>query len=278
MSTPCIAVATDFSARADRAIDRALQLSRDSAACLCVIHALDVMDAEKADWTALDAKMRECVGGDQKAGELEFLYPEGSPPIAIAKACDQKDADLIVVGPARYNTLGDFFLGTAVDYLLRHTTRPVLVVKNRVRAPYDQVIAGTDFSAGSAHAIIEASRMFAGLPVNLVHAWEVPFKALQQDSYVVDETRQSEAAKMASFHQALGENEPALKAASTELMQGNVVHAIRSRVEGNPNALVVLGSHGTSGWRQAAIGSSTSDLLRFIDADMLIVNTKGAAS
>lgn len=276
MSTPCIAVATDFSARADRAIDRALQLSRDSAACLCVIHALDVMDAEKADWSALDAKMRECVGSDQRAGAIEFLYPEGSPPIAIAKACDQKDAELIVVGPARYNTLGDFFLGTAVDYLLRHTTRPVLVVKNRVRAPYDQIIAGTDFSTSSAHAVVEASRMFADLPVHLVHAWEVPFKALQQDSYVVDETQQGEAAKMASFHQALSESEPALKAATTELMQGNVVHAIRSRVDSNPNALVVLGSHGTSGWRQAAIGSSTSDLLRFIDADMLIVNTKGA--
>jgi len=276
MTTPCIAVATDFSARADRAIDRALQLSRDTNSCLCVIHALDVIDADKADWASLDQKMSACVGAEPQPGTLEFVYPEGSPPLAISKACEDKDATLLVVGPARYNTLGDFFLGTSVDYVLRHTTRPVLVVKNRVRAPYDRIIAGTDFSAGSAHAIIEAARLFPDLPVHLTHAWEVPFKGLQQDSYVTDETRQGEAEKMEKFLSDLAKREPALASATSELVQGNVVQAIRKGVEAAPNALIVLGSHGTSGWRQAAIGSVTSDLLRFIDGDMLVVNTKAA--
>lgn len=277
MPANCIVAATDFSARADRALDRAIQLSRDSGSCLCVVHALDVIDADKADWAALDGKMRQCVGAEPKPGSLEFLYPEGSPPLAIAKACEKKDASLLVIGPARYNTLGDFFIGTAVDYVLRETARPVLVVKNRVRMPYRQIIAGTDFSSASAHAIVTAARMFPKLPVHITHAWEVPFKGLQQDSYVVDETRDGERARMDRFLEQLAETEPALKTATSELIQGNVVHAIRSSLVLDPNALIVLGSHGTSGWRQAAIGSSTSDLLRFIDADMLVVNTKGVS-
>ena len=194
-----IAVATDFSARADRAIDRALQISGDTDCCLSVIHALDVIEAGSADWEDLNRKMSQCVGSGEQPGTLEFVYPEGSPPKAIAKVCEDLDAQLLVVGPARYNTLGDFFLGTAVDYLLRNTTRPVLVVKNRVRAPYDQIIAGTDFSAGSANAIVEATRMFPGVPVHLTHAWEVPFKGLQQDAYVAEETREGEGELMAQF-------------------------------------------------------------------------------
>lgn len=275
-SAPKIAVATDFSSRADRAIDRALQISRDTNRCLCAIHALDAINADGADWERLHSDMRHSIGADEEPGVLEFRFPEGSPPKAIAQTCEECDAQLLVVGPARYNTLGDYFLGTSVDYLLRYTERPVLVVKNRVRAPYQQIIAGTDFSAGSAHAIIEASRMFPGLPVHLTHAWDVPFKALQQDSYVAEETQCEERDKMDQFLAELVEREPSLASATTELVQGDAVKAIRSSLDKHPNALVVLGSHGTSGWRQAAIGSVTSDLLRFVAGDMLVVDTKEA--
>lgn len=276
MPDKCIAVATDFSARADRAIDRALQISEARDHKLCVLHALDMIDVEKANWAELNRKMRASVGQDEQADTLEFIYPEGSPPKAICRVCEEREAALLVIGPARYNSLGDYFLGTSVDYVLRNTTRPVLVVKNRVRGAYDTIVAGTDFSTASAYAIIEAARLFPDAKVHVVHAWHVPFAGWNKDAYVADELVDGETAEMTAFLERLGEGEPRLTDATSQLVRGNPLQAIREGLERDPNALVVLGSHGSSGWRQAAIGSVTSDLLRFVEGDMLVVNTKGA--
>jgi len=275
MADKCIAVATDFSSRADRAIDRALQISDAQDQKLCVLHALDTAEADTADWPELNRKMRACVGSDEEPGKLEFVFPEGSPPKAITRICEEREAALLVVGPARYNSLGDFFLGTAVDYVLRNTTRPVLVVKNRVRSPYRNIIAGTDFSDGSAHAIMTAARMFPDAAIHIVHAWHVPFEGWNKDAYVADEMVEGEGGKMAEFRDKLASQEPRLADTTTQLVRGNPTTAIKDGLERDPSALVVLGKHGTSGWRQAAIGSVTSDLLRFVEADMLVVDTKG---
>lgn len=278
MSAPFIAVATDFSARADRAIDRGWMLSRELDCSIRFLHALEVGDAEAADRGELDRKMRECVGENKSDGTVEFAYPEGSPPTAIARECEVDDVSLLIVGPARYNSLGDYFLGTSVDYVLRNTSKPVLVVKNRARGPYRQIVAGTDFSVGSAHAIIAAARMFPDAAIHIVHAWHVPFQAWQQDRYVADETAQGEMEKMADFLAEIASREPRLAQATSQLVEGSAFQAIDAGLKRDPTALVVLGSHGTSGFRQAAIGSVTSDLLRSVESDILVVNVKDATT
>ena len=186
MPSPKIVVATDFSPRADRAIDRALQLCQQHGLGLKAIHALDHIDADKADWSYLEERMSRTVG--ETSCPTEFEFPEGSPPRAIARTAQSDDTYMLLLGPARYNTLGDFFLGTAVDFILRHTECPTLVVKHRARAPYGHIVVGTDFSPASAHAIIEAARLFPDTRIHVVHAWHVPFAGFQRDEYVRDQT------------------------------------------------------------------------------------------
>lgn len=272
MHAGSIVVATDFSARADRAIDRARQLSLEMDMLLRVVHALEIDDIDMADRAVLDRKMRECalVGPDDG---VEFAYPVGSPPVAIARCGEAEDVRLLVVGPARYNSLGDYIMGTAVDYILRHTVKPVLVVKNRAHQPYRSIIAGTDFSPASADAILQAARLFPKAAVHLVHAWHVPFDGWQQDRFVDGASEQGFAAQMEDFLCELTARETRLGDATTELVRGSPVQAITKALEFDPAALVVLGSHGASGFRQVVIGSTTSDLLRQIDADVLVVSS-----
>jgi nucleotide-binding universal stress UspA family protein len=279
-SRDCIIVATDFSSRADRAIDRALQLGRDTKRAIRFIHAFEPGARNAPGREELDRRMEQCVGypagTDQGGGAIEYAYPEGSPPVAIARASEAEDAGLLLIGPARYNSLGDFFMGTAVDYVLRHTEKPVLIVKKRVRDSYGAIVAGTDFSAGSAHAIIAAARLFPDAHVHVVHAWHVPFEGFQRDGYVADEVASEDARKLDEFMAMLAEREPRLSAATTGLMRGGAFDAVKEGLKTHPDALVALGSHGATGFREATLGSNTSDLLRFVDADILVVNTKGA--
>lgn len=280
MTRPCIIVATDFTSRADRAIDRALQLGRDTGRPLRFVHAIDPDTRKDHDRAELDRRMEQCVGypegTDQGSGPIEFAYPEGSPPAAIARECETQDCDMLLIGPARYNSLGDFFIGTAVDYVLRNTEKPVLVVKKRVREGYAEIIAGTDFSAASAHAIITAARLFPEAKIHICHAWHVPFEGFNRDGYVATEMEDEERAKLAKFVKLVAEREPRLAEASTGLLRGGAFQAVKDALAHHPDALVVVGSHGASGFRQATLGSNTSDMLRFLDADMLVVNTRAA--
>jgi len=281
MSEKCIAVATDFSSRADRAVDRGLQLGRDSKRAVRFIHAVEAGGAGDASKEELDRRMELCVGytagTDQGGGPIEYCYPEGSAPLAIASAGSVDDVDMLLIGPARYNSLGDFFMGTAVDYVLRYTATPTLIVKQRVRGPYTHIVAGTDFSDGSAHAIIEAARLFPDAHIHVMHAWHVPFEGFQRDGYVAEEVEGEEAKKLDEFMKMLQEREPALASATSGLVRGGAFDAVKEGLKEYPQALVALGSHGATGFREATLGSNTSDILRFLDGDMLVVNVKGAA-
>lgn len=281
MTNPAILVATDFTSRADRAVDRALQMGRDRKAPVRFLHAQEPGRKDAATPEELDRRMEHCVGypagTDQGGGAIEYAYPEGSPPIAIARACEAEDAHMLLIGPARYNTFGDFFMGTAVDYVLRNTQKPVLVVKKRVRKAYDQIVAGTDFSPGSGHAIIEAARLFPEAGMHISHAWHVPFEGFQRDGHVAEQTEGEDARQLGEFVAALTKREPSLAKATTGLVRGGAFDAVKDGLKRFPDALVALGSHGSTGFRQATLGSNTSDMLRFLDADILVVNTKAAA-
>lgn len=272
----CIAVATDFSPRADRAVDRAKLLRSQMGGKLCVIHATNLAIDDAPDMADLDRKMRAATGLTGEEDNVAFLYPAGSPPKAIAHVCDKQDVDLLALGPARYNTLGDFFLGTAVDYILRATTKPVLVVKARAHGEYRDIVAGTDFSPGSANAILKAAEMFPEATFHVVHAWQVPFQAFNKDAYVADEIENERKALLKSFMEGLTSRNSRLSSATSGLVRGDAVDALRKGLELNPASLVVLGSHGASGFRQATIGSVTSELLRYLDADTLVVSAADA--
>jgi nucleotide-binding universal stress UspA family protein len=243
---------------------------------LCVIHATNLAVDDVPDMAVLERRMRTATGLTGKEEQVTFAFPAGSPPKAIAHVSDKQEVDLLVLGPARYNTLGDFFLGTAVDYVLRATTKPVLVVKARAHEPYRDIVAGTDFSPGSANAILKAAEMFPEATFHIVHAWQVPFQAFNKDAYVAEEIEREREGMLKTFMEGLVSHNSRLSSATSELIRGDAVDALRRGLDLNPSSLVVLGSHGASGFRQATLGSVTSELLRYLDADTLVVSAADA--
>ncbi|WP_373492534.1 universal stress protein [Parasphingorhabdus sp.] len=85
-----------------------------------------------------------------------MIVESGSPPDIIAKTASRLDNDLIVVGTARHNNISDFFLDSAFDHLVRYAHAPVLVVKERPRSNYQNIMLATDFSGFSRRALTTA--------------------------------------------------------------------------------------------------------------------------
>ncbi len=269
MGTQPILVATDLSARADRAIDRAVKLGRQLSRPVIALHvvARDEANTEEA-LRRLHAVLPE------EGAELKALVAEGSVPEEIASTADEQDAALICTGVARYNSIGDFLLGTAVDALCRHAERPVLVVKERPRAPYQTIIFPTDFSACSRNAVLRALALFPEASFRLVHAYHVPYAAFNKDGYVKDDLEQDARAGMDEFIATLGLGTEQAARLQGSVACGNLFEMIYSVADETGANLVAFGTHGESGFRHATIGSMANEMLNKLTLDTLIIRSE----
>lgn len=271
-----IVVATDFSARADRAIDRAIMLGEQLGRPVILVHALDSNEAGASDRPRLDRQMRGVLPEHMAGAErVEFRYPEGSAPQALAKAAEEAGAGLVLMGPARHNSLRDFLLGTAVDYTLRHCDQPVLIVKQRPHRPYGTIVVATDFSDPSARAFERALEWFPEAAFHLVHGCHVPFDAWQKGDYVRNELLREARGKMATFFDALPLDDARRKAVQTHVDIDSAFEMVNTIGAVHEADLVVLGSQGESGFRHATIGSTANALLTTTSIDTLMVTNRG---
>ncbi len=270
-----VLVATDFSARADRAVDRAIMLGQQLGSKVVLVHALDYKQSEVFDKSRLDKQMRAVLPeGIAGAEAVEFLYTEGAAPQALAEAAKTCGASIVVMGPARHNSLRDYLLGTAVDYTLRNCSQPVLVVKQRPHRPYGKIILATDFSVPSAKALMQAIQIFPDAEFHLVHGCHVPFDAWQKAPYVREEVLDASRAGMDRFVKDLAIDEGLREGLHTHVDIGLVYGVVNGVAAKTGADLVVIGSHGESGFRHATIGSVANELLTTTLVDTLMITAR----
>ena len=129
-----ILVATDLSARSDRAIDRATFLAQQWGVRLFVLHALEPGSRLEAKPELAEQAIRAALPDPE--ADVGIVPAIGPAPTVIVEAAASAGCGLIVTGVARFNHVSDFLIGTAVDHVIRHATAPVLVVKQRPHGPY----------------------------------------------------------------------------------------------------------------------------------------------
>jgi universal stress protein E len=276
-----ILVASDLSARSDRALARAASLAEQHKAKLIVVHVVDeelpaaladrqIEDAENALRAALSALPQS--GGH--AGELRVLVGEHYQSI-LAEA-ERVDADLIVIGQHRKDILLDLFRGSTGERIIRFGNRPVLVVKSPARHGYVSLLAAIDFSIPSRRAIEAAVKLAPDADVTLVHAFDIPFRGLmfsagamgnlakkhqQQFQDLVDvQTRDF----LATLSRPIAVKDVIAKEGRPEEV------IIATAEEARPDLLVV-GTHGRSGLGRAVLGSVAEHVLARATCDVLAV-------
>lgn len=197
---------------------------------------------------------------------------EGVAHRLLVEAARQGGADLVVVGAHEGAALSGVFGATAAR-VLRHATRPVLVVRGERRRPPARVLFPVDLSPLSADAFR------AGL--DLVTRWagdSVEAEAL----FVLTEVdrRSHEAAGHGDAHQASVAALFRFVAAHRGDFAGEIAQRV---VEGEPRAeilqriavhqpdLVVLGTHGRSGFELLLMGSIAEGVVREAGCTCLVV-------
>jgi nucleotide-binding universal stress UspA family protein len=281
-----ILLATDLSARCDRALDRAAALATAWQAELIGVHALEQDDYFRDDrlpsWRQSDpARIVE----DQLRRDMLHAAPHvtavaerAEPTELILRVAKARGCDLIVTGIARDETLGRFGLGATVDRLLRRSRVPLLIVKERVRAPYGNIIVATDFSECARGALQTAMAFFPDRKLGLFHAHDVPLVGLAgAPANGGNDYRDAVAVEAAAFLAAAGVAEEGRRRFGLLVERGSPAELIREYVRDRGVDLVVLGTHGRSALFDVFIGSTAKAILASLACDALVVREPRAA-
>ncbi len=276
-----ILIATDLSARSDRALDRAVILAQARGARLTVVHIVDqdlpasLADAQKqAAHDAISSHLATLASGDEPQVSIAVVFGHSGSNILDMAA--NVAAELIVVGVPREDAFKDMFRGTTAERIIRAGDVPVLLVKDRATTPYRRIMVGVDFSVYSRRAVEFAVSFVPDGHFHLVHAYDVPFKGFLYGHDTRREvTKQHQVqleqminGEMATFLASV----PAAGAKLEQIMQeGAPRSVIAEQARRLSPDLLIIGTHGRTGVAHAFLGSVAEDLLRTPPCDVLAV-------
>jgi nucleotide-binding universal stress UspA family protein len=275
-----ILLATDLSARCDRALDRAAQLAKEWLAKLIALNVIDVPDTpdqvlawvdNQSDDSALNIATKQMARDVSDLGITVSMQVIRSVDTAatIQETALATASDMIVTGMARNEILGRFLLGSTVSDLSRSVPTPLLIVRNRVHGPYQRILVTTDFSEHSRQALLLTSCWFPARMLTVYHAHEAPFSGLS--SKHVEISSHLEQGEFANFIK--NSNLPANTAIKPAVDLGMLAPALTQYVRDHDIDLVVIGSNGNRGLIGDILGSNTSTLLDWLPCDTLVVRS-----
>ena len=278
-------LASDLSARCDRALDRGAQLAAEWQAGLTVLNVAGAPQApdlalawaaEGDDAAALRNAARQLQADVAALGvQAQLRVRKGDVAEGIRDEAAGSGSELVIAGMARDDSFGRFLVGSTVQKLARTLPQPLLVVRRRCRGPYRRVLVATDFSAASGLALQAALRCFPAAVPTLYHAR--PPRGGDADTAEAaarldDAVRHGEGA---AFLAGCG-----LDAAQRERLhfiveRGPLETALTRHVRAHEVELVLMGASRRGGLLDLLLGSSAERLLDWLPCDTLVLRGPG---
>jgi len=284
-----ILVALDLSHHADRAFERAFMLANEHKAELTIVHVINdnLVGYEDEDGSLAKTLMEKAtrmlerytapLAADIKS-RIKSHIVIGKAWEEIIVAADKGGADLIVIGLHHIRPMKDIFLGTTAERLIRNSTKPVLVVHDKPGGAYRSVVATTDFSPCSAHALSAGLELTPDAAFTLLHVFETPFPAhikfsrKELEDYTRPKIEESQREANEAM-EAFLKGHDARKASITPMLERNeIVTGIGKIIEQQKADLLVMGTHGRTGIAGAMLGSIALVFLNDPPCDVLVTH------
>ena len=285
MTVKRLLVATDLSARSERAIGRGAILARQFQTELVLFHVVD--DDQPPPLVAAARCQAEellrAAAPDLDGPKPEVLVRAGAPFEVVVQTAEERAVDLVVMGAHRKRILRDVFIGTTIERVMRTGRHPVLMVNRPPADPYGKAVVASDLSEASAGALRTAAALgFLGATeISIAHA----FTPLAKDmmAYAGIEREKIEEHVTHAAADARNELVAFLAACCPELQkhpllveEGDPVDVIRRALAGLDAELAVIGTRGHTGLKRVLLGSVADEALRTLECDVLAVASTAA--
>lgn len=284
--------ATDFSAPARHALERAAQLAAaHPGAQLTLAHvvsasmlarlrgvmrdeapAMEAHVAAETQQTLTDLATRLST---QYACPINTRLAQGVALDAITDLADELQANLLIMGARGAHFVREFLLGSTTERVLRRTRRPVLAVKHRPQGAYRRVLVPVDFSAHALAATQTAHRWLPDAEIVLLHAYEVDIESTLRFAGIADEqihqyrarAREDALNSMVQFVDQLSIPAGQL---TRLVVHGAPTLRILEHEQSLDVDLIAMGKHGQSTLEELLLGSVTKHVLSYCSSDVLV--------
>lgn len=284
--------ATDFSAAARHAAERAARVARATGAGVDLVHVGNFSRANELRRLVSELppdlleRMREQAQMllDALAATLSERYgvaprtcvSTGSLLKAIEEAASTSNADLLVLGARGASMLRQLLLGSTAERLVSSFSRPILVVKRAPTTDYGRVLVPVDLSDSSLPALQLARAVAPDAVLVVMHAYETPFEGKLIVAGVEEEhlreyreraCAEAQHRMVALCEQAGMRNGSVLQV----LVHGAAARSILEQEEEHDCDLIVLGRQGQSRVDDLLLGSVSRRVLAEADVDVLVL-------
>ena len=142
-----------------------------------------------------------------------------------------------------------------------------------------RILVPVDFSDGSERAVTKATELARalGAKIDLIHVYQLPVFALPDSSVTVSPTYVADLTDRAQ--RALNKHRDKLKEAGiqadTRLIEGVPAQAVVDYATEIGADMIVMGTHGHSGFKRFLLGSTTERVVRTAETPVLTVHLPG---
>jgi nucleotide-binding universal stress UspA family protein len=294
--------ATDFSDTSRAALPSAVRIAELHGAKLEIFHAVvwqgelvTYKDALSDGLDEVEAELGRIARG--KLGDLDVCaaaevevvrhvgYAVAAAPALLARV-EQTGADLIVMATHGRRGFRRMLIGSVTEEVVRKAPCPVMTVNasrkgTTSRPAFKQIVAATDFSSGGnlavAHAVELAATSHARL--DLVHVIEPmthpEFYYPANDSGVDDLPGLRERSSGALLELLDSEDAGRVRETRARVEVGRPSSEIGKLAREFNADLLVVGSHGRTGFRRMLLGSVAEGVLRDATCPVLVLRTDG---
>lgn len=276
-----ILVATDLSARSDRAIHRALNLAREFQAKLTILCVIDEDNpknihqelsvlAKKQIMTVIDKNLD---GVDYK---IEIVT--GIPHIQILTTSLKAKADLVILGLHRHHNHNNSVMGAVLSRVVKESLKPILVVKELPKFEYKKILVATDFNSHSKNSLKLALQLFPQAGFTMLHSYYMPILASSKN--LEDEHKDNCQADMERIlKEAISELHKADKKATSpkykitqKLEKGAVLDVLNNEIIKAKPQLLVIGTFAHTGIARALSLNVAEEFLLNPPCDILVAH------
>lgn len=288
-----IVATTDFSSRANRAVQRAVRLAVEHGAELHLLHVLPIfpletfkrlvvdtpLETEQMLYNRINAMLQRLAEALARSGMVVRHHVAiGRAHVEINRYAESHHADLIVLGDQGENFAQEFFLGTTVSKTLRKGQCPLLIVKREPLDQYRHVLVPVDFSPPSRLALRMALKVAPQTPIQVLHVVEVPPRdkvwweiKLSEETVERCHTRVLDDAHHA-MEEIIADCAPGDTRVTSSIEQGYPPGVIRDNARSSNVDLIVIGKRGETELDEALFGSVTKHVLYETVCDVLVVS------
>ena len=301
-----ILVPLDFSSASLQALQYTIRLAEKFRAAIHLVHiqpADELTAISKAGHLMLNcadaiALMQDRLGEIQRRHDVQF-WPDnchvlsGRPFEEVCKLASEIEADLIVLPTRGYSGLKHVVLGSTAERIVRFAPCPVLVLRGAryQKAMLDEaageagfklrkILVPVDFSSCSLAGARYAARLArsTGASVRFLHVVFPYSQVLGIDrvganstsmAQTVRETAQGEMARLRRMKFLRGLD------CEAELRVGPVVDEISGASSSPEVDLLVISTHGRTGFKRALIGSIAEHVVRYAECPVITVPSRG---